>query len=452
MFQDFSWNQILKKRYWQLAAGICAALVLALAWWIFFHKAPAADRYVISEARRADIEDTVTAVGNLQPRDYVDVGAQVSGQLKTIHVEIGDTVKKGELLAEIDATVQSAKVGASQAQLLNLRAQLADREAQAVLADAQFRRQQQLQADDATSEDAVQSARASLDSTHAQIAAIKAQIKQTEASLEGDEATLGYSKIYAPMDGTVVSLAAKEGQTLNANQVAPTILRIADLSTMTVWTQVSEADVARLKLGMTAYFTTLGSPERWYGKLRQLLPTPEVVNNVVLYTALFDVDNPEGKLMTQMSAQVFFVVSAAHDVLTVPMGALHTTPKDGSKTEAKSDTPKRDAAAAGTANAAEPVVKATADERAERKKRRSHEAAKTPRTYYVTVLDSHDNTSEREVKIGVTNRVSAEVLAGLTEGERIVTGERSTNDTASGQSTQGQGQTGQRQRMPMRGF
>ncbi len=450
MFQDFSWNQILKKGRWRLVAGLGAALLLALAWWLFFHKAPAADRYVISEARRGDIEDTVTAVGNLQPRDYVDVGAQVSGQLKTIHVEIGDTVKKGELLAEIDATVQSAKVGASQAQLLNLRAQLADREAQTVLAEAQFRRQQQLQSDDATSEDAVQSARASLDSTRAQIAAIKAQIKQTEASLEGDEATLGYSKIYAPMDGTVVSLAAKEGQTLNANQVAPTILRIADLSTMTVWTQVSEADVARLKLGMSAYFTTLGSPERWYGKLRQLLPTPEVVNNVVLYTALFDVDNPEGKLMTQMSAQVFFVVSAAHDVLTVPMGALHAMPKDGSKTEA----PTRDVTATGSANAAGPDTKPTADERAERKKRRSREAAGTPRTYYVTVLDAHDNTSEREVKIGVTNRVTAEVLAGLTEGERVVTGERNTNDTASGQSAQGQGQgqSGQRQRMPMRGF
>jgi macrolide-specific efflux system membrane fusion protein len=417
MAQDFSWNQLLTGRRRIVGLAVIAALVLFASYWLFWRSSPATDRYVIAEVKRGDIEDTVTAVGNLQPRDYVDVGAQVSGQLKTIHVAIGDTVRKGDLLAEIDATVQAAKVGASQAQLLNLRAQLADREAQAVLAEAQFGRQQQLQTDDATSVDAVQSAKASLASTQAQIKAIKAQIKQTEASLAGDEATLGYSRIFAPMAGTVVSLAAKQGQTLNANQVAPIILRIADLSTMTVWTQVSEADVARLRVGMEAYFTTLGSAQRWYGKLRQLLPTPETVNNVVLYTALFDVANPEGRLMTQMSAQVFFVVSAARDVLTVPMGALHAA-KDAAQGPKSQRPAERDSGAT--------------------------------RSYFVTVLDRRDNPVEREVKVGVTNRVSAEVLAGLTEGERVVTGERSTDEKSSKSPTQGQGT--QQQRMPMRGL
>src|SRR5688500_17456296 len=125
------------------------------------------------------------------------------------------------------------------------------------------------------------------------------------------------------MAGTVVTQAAKQGQTLNANQSAPIVLRIADLSTMTVQTQVSEADVSRLSVGMPVYFTTLGDQrKRWYGKLRQINPTPEVVNNVVLYNALFDVENPDRALMTQMTAQVFFVVAQAKDAVLVPVGAL----------------------------------------------------------------------------------------------------------------------------------
>src|SRR5262249_26227061 len=130
-------------------------------------------------------------------------------------------------------------------------------------------------------------------------------------------------KIYAPMSGTAVAQSAKQGQTLNANQQAPIIVRIADLTTMTVQSHVSEADVSSLKPGMPVYFTTLGNgSKRWYGKLRQIIPTPETVNNVVLYDALFDVDNRDGALMTQMTAQVFFVSAQAKTAVQVPVGAL----------------------------------------------------------------------------------------------------------------------------------
>ena len=174
------------------------------------------------------------------------------------------------------------------------------------------------------------------------------------------------------MNGTVVALPARQGQTLNANLSAPTILQIADLSTMTVWTQVSEADVPKLKVGMDAYFTILGKPgQRWSGKLRQILPTPEIINNVVLYTALFDVANPDGELMTRMSAQVFFVIASAHDVITVPVSTL------------------------------QPV-----DEKSGR--------------YHVTVIDGTGTQAVREVQVGISNRVSAEIISGLKEGERIV--------------------------------
>src|SRR4029079_11536632 len=128
--------------------------------------------------------------------------------------------------------------------------------------------------------------------------------------LRGDEANLNYTKIYAPMSGAVVTENAKQGQTLNANQSAPIVVRIADLSTMTVQSQGSEADVSKLRVSQDVYFTTLGnSSKRWYGKLRQINPTPDVVNNVVLYNALFDVENADRALMKQKTWRVFFVLA-----------------------------------------------------------------------------------------------------------------------------------------------
>jgi macrolide-specific efflux system membrane fusion protein len=321
-----------------------------------------------------DIEDATTALGNLQPRDYVDVGTQVSGQLRKLYFELGATVEKGALLAEIDPTVYLARVEANRAQLLNLRAQLADKQAQLALAQQQFQRQTNLARASATSQEAVQSAEATQRSAAAQVDALRAQIQQTESTLKGDEANLGYTKIYAPMSGTIVSQTAKQGQTLNANQQAPIIYRIADLSTMTVTTQVSEADVAKLRIGMDAYFTTLGQPDkRWHGTLRQILPTPEVLNNVVLYNALFDVPNPTGELMTQMSAQVFFISAAAKNVPVVPMAALRAV--------------RRGEGRGG---------------------------------YVARVLRPDGAVEERAVTIGVTNRVAAEVKSGLAAGEQVL--------------------------------
>src|SRR5258706_11797031 len=218
----------------------------------------------------------------------------------------------------------AAKVDADNAQLQNYQAQLAEKQSQLALAKLQADRQTRLMKDNATSQDAFDSAEAAATTAAAQVKSVQAQIQQSESSLKADKATLSYSKIYAPMTGTVSAIPAKQGQTLNANQSASINLTIDDLSTMTVITQVYEADVAKLRLGMDAYFTTLGNGNRRYtGKLRQILPTPTVTNNVVLYTALFDVANPNKQLMTQMTAQVFFVRASAIDAVIVPAAALH---------------------------------------------------------------------------------------------------------------------------------
>jgi macrolide-specific efflux system membrane fusion protein len=308
-----------------LAGGIVAALAAA-GWygWQHYHaQEDALARYLIATVQQGDIEDLVTATGSLQPSDYVDVGAQVSGQLEKIYAEVGSVVKKGDLLAEIDSTVYRATVDARRAALKNLQATQQARESDLKLAEQQLQRQQNLARDSATSEDSLQQAQASVRSAQAQLAAVKAQIEQAESTLRVDETSLKYAQILAPMDGVVVSISLKQGQTINASQSSPTLLRIADLSTMTVQTQVSEADVTRLRPGMPVYFTTLGSRNRRYqGELRKVEPTPTVNNNVVLYNALFDVKNQQRNLLPQMTAQVFFVAAEAHDTLVVPAGAV----------------------------------------------------------------------------------------------------------------------------------
>ncbi|MBS4049150.1 MAG: efflux RND transporter periplasmic adaptor subunit [Alphaproteobacteria bacterium] len=319
---------MMKRTPLLLSSLVALAVIGGGAWWLWSARADTKPSFRTQAVALGDVEDTVSAVGVLQPLNYVDVGTQVSGQLRTIYVDFGQRVEQGQLLAQIDPTIYEARVSADIANLQALRAQKTDKQVQLGLAERQFERQKNLLAGRATSQDAYDSAEAGRRSLQAQIAVLDAQIQQGESTLKSDQANLSYTKIYAPMTGTVVDITARQGQTLNANQSAPIVLRIADLDTMTVKTQVSEADVPKLTLGMTAYFTTLGQPDkRREGKLRQILPTPEVVNNVVLYSALFDVANPDKDLLTQMSAQVFFVISKAENLPVVPMAALRPLPQ-----------------------------------------------------------------------------------------------------------------------------
>lgn len=272
---------------------------------------------------RGDVEELVTAQGKLETREYVDVGAQVSGQLKRVHVEIGDVVKKGQLLAEIDPRVYEARVQADEARLRTLRAQLAEQQAQIRFAKRVYERNRRLIAEQAVSQEALEDSETNWKVAEARAGSLAAQIEEAQSTLDGDRTNLNFTKIFAPIDGTVVLQSAQEGQTLNAVQSAPVIVQLADLDRMTVRAQVAEADVMRIGPGQAAYFTTLGAmDERWQGTVRQVLPSPEVINEVVLYNALIDVDNTDRRLMTGMSVQVFFVLGRAEDVPLVPIAAL----------------------------------------------------------------------------------------------------------------------------------
>ncbi|WP_176516636.1 efflux RND transporter periplasmic adaptor subunit [Pseudomonas faucium] len=342
---------------------------------------------------RGDIESSVTALGTLQPRRYVDVGAQASGQIRTLHVEAGDQVHKGQLLVEIDPSTQQARLDAGRFSIDNLKAQLAEQQAQYLLAQQQHKRQRELAAAGATRAEDLQAADAQLKVTQARIAMYQAQIRQAQANLRSDEAELGYTRIYAPMDGTVVAVDAREGQTLNAQQQTPLILRIAKLSPMTVWAQVSEADIGKVKPGMTAYFTTLaGGKRRWHSTVRQILPIPpkplahasqgggsplsasagSAASQVVQYTVLLDVDNPDGALMADMTTQVFFVAGHASQVLTAPLAALDDGAGEGLR--------------------------------------------------LAQVLGKDGKVEQRQVRIGLSDRLRVQIVDGLDEGERLVIG------------------------------
>ena len=366
----------------------CLLLAAALAAWPLL--TPGRDAYDTVPVTRGDIESSVTALGTLQPRQYVDVGAQASGQIHKIHVDVGTEVKEGQLLVEIDPSTQTAKLDASRFAIDNLKAQLQEQGALHDLAQHKYRRQQHLAKGGATREEDVQAAQAEVRTTQARIDMFTAQIRQARASLRSDEAELGYTRIYAPMAGTVVALDAREGQTLNAQQQTPLILRIARLSPMTVWAEVSEADIGQVKPGMQAWFTTLsGGNRRWSSNVRQVLPVPPKPLNeigqgggspasksgsdrVVLYTVLLDVDNHDQALMPEMTTQVFFVAGQARDVLLAPIVALQGT--------------------------------------AESERQTAH------------IVTTSGKVEPREIRTGISDRLRVEIIDGVNEGDHLLIG------------------------------
>ncbi|MBS7544551.1 efflux RND transporter periplasmic adaptor subunit [Ancylobacter oerskovii] len=359
---------------WLLLAGLLAGGGGSYAYLARERAGAEAPAFQTASVELGDIETVVTAIAKLQPKNYVDVGTQVSGQLRVIHPDVGAVVKKGDLLAEIDPTVYQTRVAGDRASLDNLRAQLAQAQAQLTLDRLRDERARQLLANQSGSKDAADAATATARISEAKIDALKAQIAQTQATLDGDLANLGYTKIYAPMGGTVVSITAREGSTLNANQSAPIVLRIADLQTMTVTAQVAEGDIPRIQVGTPAYFSTLGLPDRrWEGTVRQVEPTPTIVNDVVLYNVLIDVPNDDLMLMTDMTAQVFFRLGEAKGVPLVPTAALRAG-RDGEKT--------------------------------------------------VRVLGRGGAVEERKVTTGLSNRSMTQITGGLSVGDRVITGTR----------------------------
>jgi macrolide-specific efflux system membrane fusion protein len=342
--------------------------------------------FITAKVVKMDLEENVLASGTLKAFKTVAVGAQVSGQLKTLHVALSDKVKKGQLLAEIDPVLQQNTLKDSEAQVENLRAQKRSRQALLKQYDLAWQRQSQMNARDAAPKADLESAQAQLESTRYDIAALEAQIKKAVIAVDTARANLGYTRISAPIDGVVISIDTEEGQTVVSTQSATTIITLATLDTMTVKAKISEADVTRVKPGLQTYFTLLGDADtRYYGTLRAIEPGPvssgtgtgtsstsSSSSSAVYYYGLFEVPNTENKLKVSMTTQVVVVLNQVKQALCIPVSALGDKQKDGRTT--------------------------------------------------VKVLVG-DVAETRTIRTGISNNVQVQVLEGLREGEKVVVGD-----------------------------
>ncbi len=380
-----------RKRLVFILAAVAAVVLLVVGRGMIFAK-PKGPRYLTAPVAVADIEQTVLASGTLEPRDLVEIGAQASGQVKSLNVELGQRVKKGQVIAVIDPSNQLNNLRNAQAQLAQQKAQRLSQEATLKQHELTLKRQAITLAADASSQSDYEAAEATLKSSRAALAVLDAQIEGATASLEKTKVDLGYTSIVAPMDGVVVAIVTKQGQTVNAVQTAPTIVKLANLNTMTVKAQISEADVIRVKPGQKVYFTILGAPDhRYYATLREVEPAPDSIktsstatsttststSTAVYYNGLFDIENTGGELRTSMTAQVYVVLGEAKQATIVPAAALGDKRPDG--------------------------------------------------LYPVRVLGADGKASPRMVRIGLNNNVQAQVLSGLKPGEKVIVGEGAAN-------------------------
>ncbi|VYU65855.1 macrolide transporter subunit MacA [Metakosakonia massiliensis] len=355
-----------RRKLWLLLA----VLVIVALFWLWGRLNAPTPQYQTLIIRPGDLQQNVLATGKLDALRKVDVGAQVSGQLKTLSVSIGDKVKKDQLLGVIDPEQAENQIKEVNATLMELRAQRRQAVAEHKLAGVTLARQQALAKTNLVSRQDLDSAATELAVKEAQIGTIDAQIQRNQATLDTAKANLDYTRIVAPMAGEVTEITTLQGQTVIAAQQAPNILTLADMSTMLVKAQVSEADVIHLKPGQKAWFTVLGDPDtRYEGRLKDILPTPEKVNDAIFYYARFEVPNPQGVLRLEMTAQVHIQLSGVKNVLTVPLAAL-----------------------------GEPVGN---------------------NRYKVRLLRNGE-VREREVTLGARNDTDAEVTKGLEAGDEVV--------------------------------
>ncbi|WP_180177794.1 MacA family efflux pump subunit [Acinetobacter sp. YH01005] len=429
----------------KLIVAIIAALAIAVTAWHFFKPKQEQPQYITAEVSRGDIENSVLATGVLEATKMVSVGAQVSGQVKKMYVQLGDEVKQGQLIAQIDSVRQENDLKTAEASIKNQQAQLAVKNANLAKVDAEYKRQQAMYAQDATSRAELESALASYKTAQADIAAINAQIEQSRLTLATAKEDLGYTQIVAPMDGTIVAIVTEEGQTVNANQSAPTIVKLAKLDTMTIKAEISEADVMKVQEGQSVYFTTLGDSEtKHYATLRQVEPAPNSINTesnsntssssstAVYYNALFDVPNEDGKLRIDMTAQVYIILDEAKNILTVPAAAVQTSnrpQRSRNNTSTDGESADKNTNAEAKSNKDNPNrpkgLELTEAEKALVKQGKASVAM-------VRVLQADGSAQPQPVLLGLNNRVTAQVIRGLKQGDKVVIadGSDTSNDSA----------------------
>lgn len=363
------------------------SIVLTIALFFFLRSSPP-EEYVTATVRQGDIENSVLATGRIDAIERVNVGAQVSGQVKSLKVKLGDRVTKGQLIADIDDVPQRNDLRNAEAALNGVKAELEAKQALLKKAELHFKRQRKMLSEDASSREDFESAEATLATTRAELKSLNARLVQAQIEVAKRKVELGYTRVVAPMDGIVIAVVTQQGQTVNSSQSAPTIIKLARLDIMTIKAQISEADITRIAVGQKARFTIFSEPDKHYeAMLRTIELAPESVmkddylsssssasgsgtsNASVYYNALLDVPNPENRLRIAMTAQVTLLVSEAKNTLLVPIQAVYKIGEN--KQEVK-------------------------------------------------VLTGNGKLETREVKTGITNSLDIQIIEGLKIGENVV--------------------------------
>jgi HlyD family secretion protein len=394
--------------------AVILAVVVAVAGgvWYFRNGHQDAPAYQTVAVTRGELTKLVTATGALNPVVNVTVGSQVSGRISKLNVDFNSPVTKGQVIAEIDPSTYQAAVGQSTADLANAKANL---ELQQVEAE----RSAQLFTNKLISGSDYDTAIATLHEAEAMV-----QIK--EASLSNTMANLGYCKILSPVDGVVISRAIDLGQTVASSFNTPTLFQIAnDLTKMQIDSSVAEADVGGVVEGQEVTFTVDAYPERtFYGTVTQVRNSPTTVNNVVTYDCVIGVTNLDYKLKPGMTANVSIVAARRESALTIPNGALRFRPPENAavltNTVAMQTAP---ATNGGT-------FAGTSGGQGHRGGRARGERPVFHTVYVLSGTGDDSKLQATQIKTGISDGISTEVLSGLDEGAQVVTGVVSTGTQA----------------------
>ncbi|WP_159820676.1 efflux RND transporter periplasmic adaptor subunit [Colwellia sp. 20A7] len=338
--------------------------------------------FITDIVKRGNIESVVLTNGVLYPSKLVSVGAQISGLIEKIGVQLGDEIKQGDFIAQIDNLTQQNALKEAEALLKSIDAQLRAKQAQIKVATAEFTRSKKMLATSASSQSDYDTAESVLAVYRAELDQLIAEKEKSIISVDNAQVNLGYTLIESPIDGTVIYVSVEEGQTVNNNQGTPSIIELAQLDVMTIKAQVSEADIINVSAGQKVYFTILGATgKKYYGILRAIEPGPTLLSGddsslkigddeAIYYNALFDVENPDKLLRFGMTTQVSIILEKAEDVLLVPSQVL--VKKTGLKAS------------------------------------------------YQVLVKNGDQAEYRNVDVGINNKIYAQILSGLNEGDEIV--------------------------------
>ena len=374
----------MKKRFFILLGLLAAA---GAAYYFFSSNSKQETTYLTESVTRGNVEKTVVASGSVESVNEVDVGAQASGKITKLYVKLGQEIKKGEMIADIDSTTQINTLNTKKAALVSYQAQLKAKKTAYDVALSSYNRLSKLYTQKATSLDSVNTAKSTLDNAKAEMEAIEANIKQAEIEVNTAETNVGYTKITAPMDGTVISVPVSEGQTVNANQTTPTIVTIADLSKMKIKPEISEGDITKVKAGQEVSFTILSDSQTVYHSVIDSVDPANTTTSdssstststtssssssttsAIYYYANVLIDNPDRTLRIGMTTENNIKIANAKDVLLVSNMAIQ-------KRDGKS---------------------------------------------FVNVLNDKNQPEQREVEIGVQNDFQTEIKSGLNEGEKVI--------------------------------